>query len=181
MAIIKGHFWVVRDGKIIDPYFPLYDEIKKEHKLTGNRIYKLASKQRRREMKKEFITPKMEWITEWKNDDHPNRPLNWEKCLNDFPEARSCAFNAVMEKILRGGQICYGDMGWKRINDVYNEGVFWEYDDRHICIDETTGHMVDLPENTSMDIVVPLMKMWKKNEAQTRALIRIGMERLGHL
>jgi len=177
MSRIKGHFWVVRDGKIIDPYFPLYDEIKKHNNLTGNRLYKLASKRRRREMKKECITYRIEEMTQCKNEDD----LDWKYCLSQFPGELNCSFNAVMEKILRGGKICYGDMGWERINDVYNDGVFWEYDDTHICVNETTGQMVDLPEKSSMAIVLRLMKLWKKNEAQTRALMRIGMERQGLL
>ena len=95
MTIIKGHFWIVRDGKIIDPHFKEYDDIKKFWNCEGRPQYRLESKEVRRKVKNQFIKEKKKIL----------------KLIVDNPDKTDW------------GQIAYGDMGWriKNSNEIHYE------------------------------------------------------------
>ena len=42
LPVIDGHFWVERNGKILDTDFAEYGIIRKYHNLTGGMVYKEA-------------------------------------------------------------------------------------------------------------------------------------------
>ena len=56
--MIKGHFWVELDGKIIDPWFEVYDGIIKLKGLTNEKVYRPASKKLQGRMIKTHILAK---------------------------------------------------------------------------------------------------------------------------
>ena len=64
---IDGHFWVVRDGKIIDPNFPQYDMIKKIVGGVGERVYLPAEKIIQSFMIKKYIVGRTMLLTDERN------------------------------------------------------------------------------------------------------------------
>lgn len=120
---ITGHFWIVRDGKIIDWDFPEFQEVRDFHKCKNKAKYRLENKDIRRKMKKEHIIPNRANIMKIKEENGED----WQKLLNDFPQPYRCGFNVIMEQILNGGQIAYGDMGW----ELEDNGEVW-YEFEHI-------------------------------------------------
>lgn len=120
MTIIKGHFWIVRDGKIIDPHFKEYDDIKKFWNCEGRPQYRLESKEVRRKVKNQFIKEKKKILK--LIVDNPDK-TDWETLCDTGVVFGRCAWNVIYEQYLRGGQIAYGDMGWriKNSNEIHYE------------------------------------------------------------
>lgn len=114
---MDGHFWVVRDGKIIDPYFDNYDYVIKINKLEGDRVYLPASPLIQQIMKKKFIDNKIQMI-EW--------GLNQNYKAFNIGQRRSdcCNINAIFEMKQNGGEIIFGSMGWKHRG---SDKIWWEY------------------------------------------------------
>ena len=132
--IIDAHFWVERDGVIIDPYFQTYDQSKKFWNLSNEQVYLEADQSIQRIMieihtrvlKKVFI----------KNDLQEALQEHAEFCIKydtDKPQPNRCWRNVCLEVYKNGGQIKFGSMGWKRenSNDVFYEygGVNWKIKD----------------------------------------------------
>ncbi|QIG59356.1 hypothetical protein [Dishui Lake virophage 2] len=113
-----GHFWVVRDGAIIDPHFQQYDKIKRLNDLEGDAIYCPAPA----EVQEEFINALKGQYTRafgsLENFTKEARQLGWR------PEANMCEKNALDEWVRNGGEIVFGSMGWKEKGS--NE-IWWEY------------------------------------------------------
>jgi hypothetical protein len=131
---IDAHFWVERDGVIIDPYFQTYDQSKKFWNLSNEQVYLEADQSIQRIMieihtrvlKKVFI----------KNDLQEALQEHAEFCIKydtDKPQPNRCWRNVCLEVYKNGGQIKFGSMGWKRenSNDVFYEygGVNWKIKD----------------------------------------------------
>ena len=106
---ITGHFWIVRGGKIIDWDFPEFQEVRDFHNCKSKAKYRLENKDIRRKMKNEHIIQNRANILKIKEENGED----WAVLLNDFPQPYKCGFNVIMEQILNGGQIAYGDMGWE--------------------------------------------------------------------
>ena len=105
---IDGHFWVVRDGKIIDPHFKEYDLIRSIHK--GKKfIYHPADAMTQRMMiainekviKKDYAT-----ISEFVAD--------YIKISGEEPVCNFCLFNALIEIEKNGGELVFGSWGVER-------------------------------------------------------------------
>jgi len=113
---MDGHFWVVRNGEIIDPYFKYYDYVKNVNGLEGDRKYIPAPELIQKVMKKKFIEAREETLN-WRLEYQPGFKLSSriEDC---------CNFNAILEVRQNGGEIVFGSMGWKKKN---GDGVWWEY------------------------------------------------------
>ncbi len=94
---MDGHFWVEREGKIIDPYFMEYDLIKGIQGLSGDRIYLPAP-------------PLIQCIFE----KVLQRSCGKRQYTNYKPRCYECSHNAVYEYQKNGGKIVFGSMGWKR-------------------------------------------------------------------
>tara|TARA_Y100000996_G_scaffold228521_1_gene179779 strand:- start:400 stop:933 length:534 start_codon:yes stop_codon:yes gene_type:complete len=109
------HFWVEKDGLIVDPYFPEYDVIKQVKNLVGKRIYKpqtdfsIILPQIKEQM---FLIKELGWTAEkYQTDDYtPSFGLN--------------PVNALNNKHIHGGKIVVGSMGWKLRN---SSQICWEY------------------------------------------------------
>lgn len=93
--IIPGHFWVERDGKIIDP------------RLTPCRrkkYYKEASPELQQEAIKKYINSNRAYF---KKEIHAIMADDPDGIF--YPIYGMCHFNAYAEHILYGGRICYGE------------------------------------------------------------------------
>ena len=109
------HFWVEKDGLIVDPYFPEYDVIKQVKNLVGKRIYKPSTDFSiilpaiKEQM---FLIKELGWTAEkYQTDDYtPSFGLN--------------PVNALNNKHILGGKIVVGSMGWKFRN---SSQICWEY------------------------------------------------------
>ena len=111
---IDGHFWVVRDGKIIDPNFPQYDMIKKIVGGVGERVYLPAEKIIQSFMIKKYIVGRTMLLTDERN-----------KYIIEMysPLFAKCETNALVETLKNGGEIVFGSMGW----NTKNGGIHYEY------------------------------------------------------
>ena len=108
-----GHYWVVRDGEIIDPMFPYYEDSKALYGLKGKRIYLPADDLTQRVFKRLLNTH----IEQFEEEGY--------QVVNDWEIAPGgCGINAYVEQQLRGGEIVFGSMGWKRKN---GNGIHYEY------------------------------------------------------
>lgn len=101
---MDGHFWIERDGKIIDPYFKDYDIIKSYNKCVGDVIHLPAPDLVQKIMIKKFRSA--EEIVK----------LDDAFFLRFFPKPRinMCWQNAKLELIKNGGKLIFGSMGWKK-------------------------------------------------------------------
>tara|TARA_R110000868_G_scaffold294737_2_gene555205 strand:+ start:85 stop:558 length:474 start_codon:yes stop_codon:yes gene_type:complete len=108
-----GHYWVVRDGVIIDPIFEDYTATKSIFGLKGRSIYLPADALTQQVFKKKLT----DHITKLETEGY-RFPNDWEIAYGH------CDLNAYTEQKLRGGEIVFGSMGWKRKN---GNGVHYEY------------------------------------------------------
>ena len=110
---IDGHFWVVRDGKIIDPDFDMYHFIKKMNNCRGKTEYLPADKIVQDVMIKIFQSVI--------NDDDLYSNL---KKYNHCATFGRCYQNAIYEIKENGGELVFGSMGWKFRK---SQKIHWEY------------------------------------------------------
>ena len=112
-----AHFWVERNGEIIDFYFPEYDFIKRVNGCVGEPIY-LPAPQETQTLVIEIMKKKLQKIV--KTD-------NYEQALQRFyklysksnmlkPICYCCIQNAFIEIQQNGGNLVFGSYGWKRKN-----------------------------------------------------------------
>lgn len=99
---IDGHFWVERDGKIIDPHFQAYDLVKKIQGLKGEPVYLEAEPLIQEIMKKKFE----------KSEDQKRFIKQQLKTLT--LQSYQCYSNSIVEITKLGGTLKFGSMGWKR-------------------------------------------------------------------
>lgn len=104
---IDGHYWVEKDGKIIDIDFPEYKFIKAMNGCKGKCQYKEAPMDVQKAFIKSIKTEELE---------------NGMK-LNIPPRFNQCQYNAYRAQKLHGGRLVFGSMGWK----MKKGGVWWEY------------------------------------------------------
>ena len=116
--MIKGHFWVELDGKIIDPWFEVYDGIIRLKGLTNEKVYRPASKTLQGRMIKTHILAKLQTMIKLN--------MNKKELAKVSPAAFCCDTNAIINKIKHlGSRIVYGDFGWKRKD---GGGVYFEFE-----------------------------------------------------
>lgn len=114
---IDGHFWLERNGKVVDIEFKDYDYIKKVHNCKDGMVYKEADEMTQKIMIKIF-----------------------EKCLYSICKDREtfkaiskkagvgamfrCCFQNSMLAFQEGDLLKFGSMGWNKRN---GSGVWWEF------------------------------------------------------
>jgi hypothetical protein len=136
---LDGHFWVMRDGKVIDPHFKEYDFIKAVHKGVKY-VYQPADAMTQRMMiaihqkvvKQEYAT-----IGEFVAD--------YIKISGEEPVCAFCLFNALIEIETNGGELVFGSWGVERKDG----SKFWEFGG-----DGWTGVSAFFKERTFKGIVV---------------------------
>jgi len=103
------HFWVEKDGEIIDPYFPVYDMIKSIQGLEGEKQYQeLTDKRIIKIYMKHWIEKSISWLPPVL---HINLP-------------HQCYSNAMYYISQNGGKLKIGKMGWKKKN---SNQIWWEF------------------------------------------------------
>ena len=115
---IDGHFWVERDGKIIDDDFKTHAYIKNVNKCSGDKMYKEA----------DALTQKV--IISMFNRALASHGMTHQQ-FRDFsisvgftePRENSCFQNSVM-RLKDGDVLKFGSMGWKRNNSVE---IYYEF------------------------------------------------------
>jgi hypothetical protein len=113
---IDGHFWIVRDGKIIDWDFPEYAQVRRMWGCGKEKTYLPAPEMTQKLMigmfKKAFSS-------------HFSKTQTWEEILAEFhglcclagavePQYCRCFQNCLLEIHLRGGELVFGSLGFKR-------------------------------------------------------------------
>ena len=114
---IDGHFWVERDGEIIDPHFPEYDFIKSFHRGVKF-VYHPADKNTQLMMTTIFfkkIMTQYDTIEEYVED--------YIKVAGTTKRHNQCIINALIERNENGGQLVFGSWGIERADG----SKFWEF------------------------------------------------------
>lgn len=121
---IDGHFWIERDGVIVDWDLPYYNKIKRDWKLEGDMIHLEADPVTQRLMIDIFKnrTMKILDVTEW--DDCVPVIAFMLSLNNDYTVPNRCWQNCIGEISRRGGELKFGSMGWKRRD---GNGIHYEY------------------------------------------------------
>lgn len=118
LKCFDGHFWVVKDGEIIDPHFQDYDIIKSINGCVGDAIYCPAPKS----VQDEFINALKKCYTK-EFGSIPEFVEFYKK--NGFRQrANQCDKISLINWIENGGEIVFGSMGWKKRN---SDEVWWEF------------------------------------------------------
>lgn len=117
-AGIDGHFWVVRNGEIVDPYFSVYDQIKQANGVNSREpnYHHPAS-----EVVQNVMTSLLEeaFIEIFGTPSFFLR--TFETHLGE-PQPYQCLMNALYEKNKRGGDIVFGSWGFKKQGKMW-----WEF------------------------------------------------------
>ena len=112
-----AHFWVEREGKIIDFYFEEYDYIKRVNGCVGEPIY-LPAPQETQELVIEIMKKKLYKFT--RTDNYEQALLILYRLYSRFnllePQSYCCLQNAFIEIQKNGGNLVFGSFGWKRKN-----------------------------------------------------------------
>jgi len=114
--VMMGHFWVVRDGRVIDPKFPDHRDIQRQNRLQDVSCHLPAPAMTQKVMIASHIKKA-------KNVFGENYATEFQRIFEDRPHFGMCFFNAVMEQHRNGGEIVFGSMGWLRDDDT----EFYEY------------------------------------------------------
>lgn len=112
-----GHFWVERDGVIIDTEFKEYDYIKKAHGAKDGMKYKEADATTQKIM----IAIMMKVLEKNSLTVESFRALS-VKCGKLKPMFRCCIQNSLIA-LAKGGVLKFGSMGWEKPNGK----VWWEF------------------------------------------------------
>jgi hypothetical protein len=122
---IDAHFWVERDGIIIDPYFKEYNYIKTIRGLGDEQVHLEADLPIQNimiEIHKRVLKSVMGGA------DFQEAMKNFvdfaKKFQMDTPTADRCWNNVLLEVYKNGGEIKFGSMGWKYKN---SNKIFYEY------------------------------------------------------
>lgn len=113
---LDGHFWVERDGIIIDPYFKEYDYIRHIQGCKGKQVYLQAP------IHVQVVIFYLYRI----RDEQFN--LDDDFVRKRSPRFANCWINARAEQAKNGGKIVFGSMGWEKPNgEIHYEygGVNW--------------------------------------------------------
>lgn len=115
--MISGHFWIVHNGKIVDPYFPYYDVAKKFHGLTDKQVHREETQDVQRHQISLHVLSLMKdpQIVRVHSNGDKSKPGFNEVMASWTPTSGRCNFNVLKYKIDHPeSQIKYGDMGWER-------------------------------------------------------------------
>lgn len=122
---IDGHFWVVRNGEIIDFDFDFYDYCRKVNKCVDKTPHHLEAD----------ANTQMIMIGMYKKiTQKVFGESNWDECARMMvlmldrmgvksPQAEQCWQNAVREVVKNGGEIKFGSLGWAKKDG----SIHWEY------------------------------------------------------
>lgn len=122
LPMIDGHFWVVRDGKIIDSEFPEYAMIRQIRNCSDEQVYLESNPIIQQVLIQKHIDVFDKFLNINTIEEIAKKLSEW---LEDEPSIfRHCFFNSLMEIAKNGGRLVFGSMGWKVNNSTE---VFYEY------------------------------------------------------
>lgn len=104
--VMCGHFWIVRDGEIIDPRFKEHEHIQRVNGTT-DQVCRIPASEA---VQKIMIATHLKKVQEHIGD---NAGAFFARVMGR-PSFGQCFFNCLMEQHLRGGEIVFGSMGWVR-------------------------------------------------------------------
>jgi len=122
---IDGYFWIVREGKIIDWDFPEYAEVRSYWKCGTEKDYIPAPP----------VTQQLMINIFQKCLSSHYKGLEWYDVIEKFykkskafhliePQFNCCYQNCLIELYLRGGELVFGSLGFKKKNGT---GFHYEY------------------------------------------------------
>ena len=118
-ATMAGHFWVVRDGRVIDPKFSEHRQIQRQNRLQDVSCHLPAPVMTQKVMMASHIRASKKVFGE-------NYATEFQRLFENRSHFGMCFFNAVMEQHRNGGEIVFGSMGWLRDDDT----EYFEYGGR---------------------------------------------------
>jgi len=104
--VMCGHFWIVRDGEIIDPVFPEHKHIQRVNRTTNQVCRIPASEAVQRVMTAIHLKKVQEHIGDNAGE------FFWR--VMGRPCFGQCFMNCLMEQSRNGGEIVFGSLGWVR-------------------------------------------------------------------
>ena len=125
---IKGHFWVERDGEVIDWDWPQHRKLRRQLDCERNlNVYQRAPSKVEEAMIRLFkrVTLRAFQCEEW--DDMMVEFIFVAKMTGnaDGPTYNKCWTNCIQEVFHNGGEIRFGSMGFVRKDKTYR----WYYAD----------------------------------------------------
>lgn len=115
--MFDAHFWVEREGKIIDFHFPQYDIIKRINGCVGEPIY-LPAPQETQTIAIGIMKKKLHQMVDTTNFKIALQRLYqlYKMFDNLTPQYLYCLQNAFIEIHKNGGNLVFGSLGWRRKN-----------------------------------------------------------------
>jgi hypothetical protein len=110
---IDGHFWLVRDGKIIDTYFDNYDYIKRVQGCNNKQVYLPASPLVQTVIKRKFSEV---------DESNDITKQDIQLAFNGKPMPHCCWQNSKMF-MKDGDELVFGSMGWHKKSG----GIHYEF------------------------------------------------------
>jgi hypothetical protein len=125
LPTIDGHFWVVRNGEIVDNNFREYDLIRKVRGCEPETCVYLPAPDMTQKIMITMFNNTVKKIME--QDD-------WDKCMKEVvfmthlagikgPRCYNCFQNSIIEIYHNGGELVFGSMGFKKTDGSY----WWEF------------------------------------------------------
>jgi hypothetical protein len=122
---IDGHFWVVRNGQIVDTNFPEYDIIRKIRGCEPATMSYLPAPK---------VTQKIMTLMFHNTVKKLMRQDDWDKCMKEVifvthlagikePQCYNCYQNCIIEIYHNGGELVFGSMGFKKTDGT----IWWEF------------------------------------------------------
>jgi len=119
---IDGHFWVVRDGKIIDPVFDGYKYVCKVHDADVTTLSHIPAPIMTQKIMINIFTKVVENVL---GDKSFEKFYKMSRQMGQLsPEENRCWQNCLLEIYENGGEIVFGSLGFKYKN---KEGFWYEY------------------------------------------------------
>lgn len=125
--VIDGHFWVERDGKVIDPHFTYYDKVCEVRNCDPQepKSYLPAPEITQTLMKGIYLKVLKNNFGDKSQEELFAEVRNITRlCMDLNPRPNCCFQNCVIEIAERGGTLVFGSMGFKYKN---KNGYFYEY------------------------------------------------------
>ena len=118
LPTIDGHFWIERDGEIIDWDFPQYSKMRAMWGCGTEKKYLPAPEMTQKIMIAMF---KKALSKSFKSDDVFAEFYEFSKSMGLNKVMFNCCFqNCVMELQERGGRLVFGSLGFKRADGSYH-------------------------------------------------------------
>ena len=123
--VVDGHFWVVRDGQIIDPFFDEYKDICAFNKCDWKESSHLPAPEITQKIMIGMFKKGLDKsIGEKPFEEQISEFANLSRKISEKPAFGKCFQNCLLEISDNGGDLVFGSLGWK----IYGtDKYFYEY------------------------------------------------------